>query len=73
VGSSDDAELARAQESRASGVQFQGHGTVIKVTPDDNDGSRHQGFILRSASNLPLPFCNRSPGVKTNVPGNAGS
>lgn len=46
VGSADDAALARAIESRASGVQLQGQGKVIKVLPDDNHGSRHQRFLL---------------------------
>lgn len=54
VESADDAALARAVESRASGVQVQGQGRVIKVLPDDNNGSRHQRFILklRSGQNL---------------------
>ena len=36
--SASDGALERAQESRASGVQLQGQGTVIKVLSDDNDG-----------------------------------
>jgi len=41
-----DSELARAFETRRSGVQVQGEGKVLKVLADDNDGSRHQRFIL---------------------------
>jgi hypothetical protein len=50
VESADDVALARAQESRAGGVQLQGQGKVIKVLPDDNNGSRHQRFILKLQS-----------------------
>lgn len=31
---------------RRSGVWVEGIGTVIRILPDDNDGSRHQRFIL---------------------------
>lgn len=33
-----------------SGSQLTGVGTVVRVLPDDNDGSRHQRFILRLPS-----------------------
>lgn len=46
----DDAVFARAFESRASQLAVEGRGTVAKVLPDDNDGSRHQRFIVRLAS-----------------------
>jgi hypothetical protein len=52
--SANDGALERAQESRASGVQLQGQGTVIKILPDDNDGSRHQRFILKLRSGQTL-------------------
>lgn len=51
---SGDAAVARAWERRASGVQLEGHGTVIKVLPDDNDGSRHQRFLLKLRSGATL-------------------
>jgi hypothetical protein len=54
VESADDAALARAIESRASGVQLQGQGKVIKVLQDDNNGSRHQRFILELPSGQAL-------------------
>ena len=42
--------LTAAFENRQSGVQVQGSGEVARVLPDDNDGSRHQRFIVRLAS-----------------------
>ena len=41
-------------DNRTSGSQVQGSGTVIKILPDDNDGSRHQRFILRLDSGRTL-------------------
>ena len=46
--------LERAWRSRASGVQLQGQGAVIKVLRDDNVGSRHQKFILKLRSGRTL-------------------
>ena len=43
----DAASLTSAVESRASGAQVEGQGTVAKILSDDNDGSRHQRFIVR--------------------------
>ena len=37
-----------------SGVQMGGEGVVVRVLADDNDGSRHQRFILRLASGQTL-------------------
>jgi Protein of unknown function (DUF3465) len=54
VQSADDATLARAVENRASGIQLQGQGRVVKVLPDDNHGSRHQRFILELHSGQTL-------------------
>jgi hypothetical protein len=50
----DDGAITRALESRASGIQLQGQGAVIKVLPDNNDGSRHQRFILKLHSGQTL-------------------
>lgn len=47
-----DSDVARAFENQTSNVQVQGQGVVSKVLPDDNDGSRHQRFILRLNSTL---------------------
>jgi len=44
---SSDATLQDAYKNRQSDLQVQGKGDVIKILPDDLDGSRHQRFILR--------------------------
>ena len=46
---SDDA-LTRAYEHQQSNVQVEGEGEVVKVLKDDNEGSRHQRFLLRLQS-----------------------
>lgn len=48
------ARLAEAFEGKENGVQVEGTGTVIGILPDDNDGSRHQRFILRLSSGQTL-------------------
>ncbi|HEY1077113.1 MAG TPA: DUF3465 domain-containing protein [Fontimonas sp.] len=45
----DDSALRRAIDARADDVQVEGQGTVAKILPDDNKGSRHQRFIVRLA------------------------
>lgn len=47
---SDNSALERAIEAHSDGVQVEGSGTVVKVLGDDNDGSRHQRFIVRAPS-----------------------
>ena len=42
--------IARAYEQQRSGVQVESEGVVEKVLKDDNDGSRHQRFIVRVPS-----------------------
>lgn len=42
--------LARAFERRLSDIRVEGQGVVLRILPDDRDGSRHQRFILRMAS-----------------------
>jgi hypothetical protein len=48
--SPDDGRLQAAFERRQSNVQVESVGEVARVLPDDNDGSRHQRFILKLAS-----------------------
>ncbi len=43
-------ELRRVIAERRSDTQVQGSGTVTRLLSDDNDGSRHQRFILELAS-----------------------
>ena len=50
----DDSAIARAFASRASDVQVEGEGTVIRLLPDDLNGSRHQRFIVELASGQTL-------------------
>lgn len=42
-----DSALQAAFKNRQSDLQVQGEGVVTRILPDDNDGSRHQRFILR--------------------------
>lgn len=49
-----DQALAAAFEDRRSDIQVNATGTVTRVLPDDNDGSRHQRFIVEMASGQTL-------------------
>ncbi len=49
-----DAALGSAFANRLSNLQLVGQGTVVKVLPDDNDGSRHQRFVIRLESGQTL-------------------
>jgi hypothetical protein len=49
----DDAAAA-AFRQQASDVQMSGSGVVDRLLADDNDGSRHQRFILKLASGQTL-------------------
>lgn len=51
---SGDEVLARAFKQRTSNVQVEGQGVVRRVLSDDNDGSRHQRFIVALASGQTL-------------------
>jgi hypothetical protein len=46
--------IARAFRDQTSGVQVTGEGVVIKILDDDNDGSRHQRFLVRLATGQSL-------------------
>ena len=46
--------LQLAFENQQSNLQVQGEGIVIKILPDDRDGSRHQRFILRTSAGQTL-------------------
>ncbi len=45
-GPADPTALATAFENRQSDVQLRGLGRVVRVLSDDNEGSRHQRFIV---------------------------
>jgi hypothetical protein len=51
---SDDAALENAFANRLSNLQIEGQGTVVKILPDDNNGSRHQRIIIRLESGQTL-------------------
>jgi hypothetical protein len=46
--------IGSAFRDQRSGIQVEGDGVVAKVLSDDNDGSRHQRFILRLSSGQTL-------------------
>ncbi|HEY5894007.1 MAG TPA: DUF3465 domain-containing protein [Chthoniobacterales bacterium] len=46
-GAGSSQTLVEAIEHRRSNVVVEGQGVVTKILPDDNNGSRHQRFILR--------------------------
>ncbi len=51
---SNDAEISRAFDNQESNVQAKGKGIVARLLQDDNDGSRHQRFILKLKSGQTL-------------------
>lgn len=54
----DNNAIARAFASRTSYVQVEGEGVVVRLLPDDLDGSRHQRFIVQLASGQTLLFAH---------------
>jgi cold shock CspA family protein len=52
--SNSDTALSNAYENRTSNLQIEGGGRVVKLLSDDNDGSRHQRFIVRLTSGQTL-------------------
>ena len=52
--SGNDEALARAFKQRARDLQVEGQGIVQKVLSDDNNGSRHQRFIVALSSGQTL-------------------
>lgn len=49
-----DSEIGQAFANRASDVQVEGSGQVVRVLTDDVNGDRHQRFILRISSGQTL-------------------
>lgn len=49
-----DSALEQAYQQHLSNLQIEGSGKVIKLLPDDNQGSRHQRFIIKLASGQTL-------------------
>ncbi len=50
----NDTVIQRAYESKSGDVQVNGSGRVVHILADDNQGSRHQKFILKLNSGLTL-------------------
>ena len=50
----DDSSVVRLYEEKRSGEMVEGVGIVERVLRDDEDGSRHQRFIVRLGSGLTL-------------------
>lgn len=70
----DDAPLARAIESRADGVQVEGRGEVQKILADDEEGSRHQRFLVHLSSGRTILIAHNidlAPRVAPLAPGDA--
>jgi hypothetical protein len=44
--------VASAYIQHLNDIQVQGEGRLIKVLPDDNDGSKHQRFILKTPEEI---------------------
>ena len=53
-GDSGDAALAAAFRDRMDDLQVRGSGTVARLLADDDEGSRHQRFIVRLDSGQTL-------------------
>ena len=54
VATAEGAGIENAFKNHASNVQVEGQGKVVKILPDDNNGSRHQLFIVRLSSGQTL-------------------
>ena len=54
AGQQADASLEHAYTNRLSNQQLAGKGTVVKLLPDDDTGSRHQRFIVKLNSGRTL-------------------
>ena len=48
------AALARAFDAHSSDLEVEGQGTVVRILADDDEGARHQRFILRLDSGQTL-------------------
>lgn len=55
---SDDQIFSTLFANRRSNVQVMGSGKISRILPDDNDGSRHQRFIVQLASGQTLLFAH---------------
>lgn len=49
-----NAALLAAAAAHASGVEVEAYGRVSRLLPDDNEGSRHQRFLVRIGDRLTI-------------------
>lgn len=54
LSSESDRTLRRAFDAQARNLQVEGRGVVKRILPDDNEGSRHQRFVLELSSGQTL-------------------
>ena len=47
-------QVEKAYHDKQSNIQVEGSGKVIRILSDDNNGSRHQRFLLKLPSKLTL-------------------
>ena len=66
--SESDRVLRRAFEQHTSNLQVEGRGVIRRMLPDDNDGSRHQRFILELSSGQTLLIAHNVD-VAPRIPG----
>lgn len=50
----NDSEISGLYENKISNVQVNGSGVVIRILPDDLEGSKHQKFIVKLKSGITL-------------------
>lgn len=53
-----NAEIEQAFKAKKSDVQVSGQGVVIKLLKDDNNGSRHQKFLVKINAQQTLLFAH---------------
>ena len=66
--STQNTQVEQAYLNKQQSVQILGKGTVIKLLPDDLDGSRHQKFIVKVSNNLTILIAHNidlAPKIKT--------
>ena len=68
VPSESDRVFRRAFEQHTSNLQVEGRGVVKRILPDDNDGRRHQRFIMELGSGQTLLIAH-NVNVAPRIPG----
>jgi len=50
----NNSEINKAYQDKQSDILVEGSGKVFKILKDDNNGSRHQKFLVKLPSNLTI-------------------